>query len=91
MKEYLNENLSNEERIMNLVNEYGWINGSHHKQWIIDQIMRITMGCPVITENYISNDEKQIYSMTFIGTNAIYNMWCKDEDGNYAWDEGIAP
>lgn len=29
---------------MELIDNYGWIDGAHHKQWIIDQIARIVKG-----------------------------------------------
>ena len=30
------------------LNRYGWIDGERHKQWVIDQAMRIYHGTPVV-------------------------------------------
>lgn len=34
----------NEQKIMRLIERYGWIDGSHHKQWVLDQIARVILG-----------------------------------------------
>lgn len=36
-----------EEAILDLISEYGGIDGSHHKQWLLDQIVKI-----ITEENY---------------------------------------
>lgn len=33
--------MTKEEQILNLIENYGGIDGNHHKQWILDQIVRI--------------------------------------------------
>lgn len=33
-----------EQKILFLIERYGGIDGSHHKQWVIDQIARIIAG-----------------------------------------------
>lgn len=30
------------------INEYGSIDGAHHKDWVIDQVVRILMNTPVV-------------------------------------------
>lgn len=47
---------------------WGAFDGAHHKQWAIDQIVRVLAGDG-------------------------YKKWVDDysEDGEYEWDEGIAP
>ena len=32
------------EKIVELIEDYGWIGGEFHKQWVIDQIIRICKG-----------------------------------------------
>ena len=27
-------------KAMDLIEQYGWIDGAHHKQWVLDQIVR---------------------------------------------------
>lgn len=31
----------NELKVINIISRYGGIDGAHHKQWMLDQIMRI--------------------------------------------------
>lgn len=31
-------------RVLNLLSEYGGIDGAHHKQWLLDQIARTVSG-----------------------------------------------
>lgn len=38
------ENDSKISKTINLIEEYGWIDGDHHKTWVIDQILRILFG-----------------------------------------------
>lgn len=43
------------------ISEYGYIDGSHHKQWVLDQVMRILLGTPVIvTEARWSDGFKEL-------------------------------
>jgi len=35
---------------MLFIEHYGYIDGSHHKQWVIDQIARILQGTPIIVK-----------------------------------------
>ena len=78
MKLHLEPRLSKEERISFLINEYGWIDGAHHKQWILDQVMRIILDCPVIEEtSKDSNGNDYVYKS--LGKNLDYEQWA-DED-----------
>jgi hypothetical protein len=48
-----------EERIknaMDVINSYGYIDGAHHKQWIIDQIARSLLG-PCDYEAWAAEEE----------------------------------
>ena len=31
-------------RALRLIGEYGWTQGAHHKQWVIDQVLRLLAG-----------------------------------------------
>jgi len=33
-----------EEKILNTIERYGMISGSHHKQWILNEILKTTLG-----------------------------------------------
>ena len=66
---------------------YGGIGGGHHMQWLLDQIVRIMCGCPLIE------------TTDWYGENDAYRAWVADyesaggseDPGSYEWDKGIAP
>lgn len=71
----LSENEDRAERAIDLGIRYGQIDGSHHKMWVIDQMIRILTGSDyekIIKENSLPNEGD-------------------DEDEVYEWDCGIAP
>lgn len=53
---------------LDVIEQYGQIDGAHHKAWVIDQVVRAL-------------------------TDEGYDAWVTayTQDGEYAWDEGIAP
>jgi hypothetical protein len=71
---------------------YGQIDGAHHKQWVLDQVVRILTGTPIeITEARWSNGHKEYRCQ--LGTSKAYKKWVKEyeNDGEYEYDEGIPP
>jgi hypothetical protein len=65
----------------------GGFDGSHHKQWVIDQMIRALTGGPNIgTENDPEYGESTEY-LEWVKT------FCDGDDGpnTYEWDTGIAP
>lgn len=64
------------------------VDGAHHKQWIIDQMVRILAG-----EDY----EKWVKDYRSCGYQHCMrhedgdDEWTDDCDAGYSWDEGIAP
>jgi hypothetical protein len=62
---------------------YGGIDGAHHKDWTIDQMVRALTGCPVLEESQGESEEYQ--KLVADARNG--------EDGpeTYSWDLGIAP
>ena len=59
MKDTAIERLKN---IRKLIEAYGYIDGAHHKQWLLDQIMREIMGTQYDQWKYEYehvNDEKE--------------------------------
>lgn len=71
---------------------YGGIDGAHHKDWTIDQMVRALTGCPVVKDNL--GTEHVIHQQ---GESAEYQgliaQACAGEDGpnTYEWSTGIAP
>lgn len=34
--------------VLHWIEMYGYIDGAHHKQWLLDQIVKISLGAPVV-------------------------------------------
>lgn len=72
---------------------YGKVDGAHHKQWVIDQMVRALTGCPQVR---IDRGPEAMPHFRK-GESFEYLKWVADfqagEDGpeTYTWDTGIAP
>jgi len=84
------------EHALQIAVRYGGIDGAHHKDWVIDQIVRALTNCPI--EEKVSEDCRgESYSFETQGESEAYKElveWsCDGEDGpnTYSWDKGIAP
>lgn len=83
-----------EERIRGALNAVVVWNcdGSHHKQFLIDQMVRCLTGCPEVRmtnevgRTYVELGESEEYR-------AFVRRYTAGEDGpdTYEWDTGIAP
>lgn len=75
------------QKALDIAFSYGNVDGSHHKMWTIDQMVRALTGCPMVQE-----DSYQVQ-----GESEEYKEWVREvkqgEDGpeTYEWDIGIAP
>lgn len=84
------------EKALQLIDCYGDIDGGHHKQWVLDQVVRALTDCPV---RVITGTDYNGINFCYDGPgkSAEYEQWIKShadgEDGpnTYDWDEGIAP
>ncbi len=88
---------------MAFVESYGQIDGSHHKQWVLDQVARILLGTPVVLEiarwgvdlDHIDLEEYRFWTGDPSQNYAdwVEEMLGSEEDGEfeYSYDEGIAP
>ena len=76
--------------------QYGSTDGSHHKMWVIDQMVKALTGCPMIKEKFIDCNGNE-YTYECQGESDEYKKWVIEhndgEDGpeTYEWDEGCAP
>jgi hypothetical protein len=79
-----------EELAMEFISRYGYIDGSHHKQWVLDQVARILMGTPVIKKEAKWDNGRVEQRYTTGNPSAKYLAWIGDEIDD---DEaiGIAP
>lgn len=79
------------------VEMYTGIDGSHHKDWLIDQIARILKGTKVIIKLAKWDDGIEEYRFTLDDASIEYHKWvermCDGEDGadTYSYEVGIAP
>jgi len=84
------------EKALALAVKFGGIDGAHHKDWVIDQMVRALTGCPMETQTGVDANQK-LYFYQAQGKSEEYNNLikeaCNGEDGpdTYYWDEGIAP
>lgn len=75
----------------------GGCDGEHHKQWVIDQMVRALTGCPMVMVLNPSANGGAGLMVEAQGESAEYRQWVADvkagEDGpeTYEWDTGIAP
>ena len=83
-------------RAIDFAVKYGSIDGAHHKDWVIDQMVRALTGCPMLIVE--AQDYKGVpYTYEIQGESEEYNELvkeaCDGEDGpdTYSWDVGIPP
>lgn len=76
--------------------KYGGIDGAHHKDWVIDQMVRALTGCSMETGTAKDVDGVE-YTYEYQGESEEYEQLvadaCDGEDGpdTYSWDVGIPP
>lgn len=79
-----------------VIERHGQTDGAHHKQWVIDQVVRHLLGCPTEIKAFHWPGSKP-YVAEIMGENDSYKQWVKDQcsgvDGpkTYDYDQGIAP
>jgi hypothetical protein len=76
-----------------LAHEGGGVDGSHHKMWVIDQMVRALTGCPMVDRKGVDCNGKA-YDYQTQGESDEYVKWvAHHNDGDegpstYEWDEG---
>lgn len=76
--------------------DFGDTDGGHHKQWALDQVVRILTGCPV-KQKTVTHPDGTEYSYAVLGESEEYHKWLREfaagEDGphTYQWDIGTPP
>lgn len=74
------------------IDTYGGIDGSHHKQWVIDQCSRILRGTPVNVSLAKWSNGETTYRVITGEPSYEYLEYVKAENGfGYEVDEGVAP
>lgn len=81
---------------LNVAAECSQVDGAHHKAWVIDQMVRELLGCPVVIWQALDSQGLP-YNYEALGESQEYLDWIEfykaGEDGpdTYDWDIGIAP
>lgn len=85
------------EKALSIAVAYGGNDGAHHKDWVIDQMVRALTGCPLETILHTPHGGGESYSYQAQGESEDYKALvadaCNGEDGpqTYSWETGIAP
>jgi hypothetical protein len=71
---------------LEVARQFGHIDGSHHKDWVIDQMVRHLTSCPLVDK---INTSAVGGSLTYkgLGESEAYREFI----AGLRWDEGIAP
>ena len=81
---------------LRLIHDLGGIDGGHHKQWLLDQIVRTLTGCPIETREAVDSRGAS-FTHEVLGESDAYREWVRafedGEDGprTYEWDTGCPP
>ena len=75
---------------------YGRTDVAHHKDWVIDQMVRALTGCPVRLDVEVLAGGKEFILCEQLESEAYKELVaqaCAGEDGSqtYGWSTGIAP
>jgi hypothetical protein len=73
------------EQALEIARRYGQTDGSHHRLWVIDQMVRALTGCPAApTGEFAGESEEYRY---------FVERSCEGDDGpdTYEWETGVAP
>ena len=82
---------------LDFIESYGQTDGSHHKQWVIDQVVRILLGTPVVVKRARWDNGHQALRVSTGEPSARYLEWVRrykeGEDGpdTYGYEEGVSP
>ena len=83
---------------LHYIKQYGQIDGEHHKQWVLDQVVRVLNGATIENMRLAEWDNGERNYRFNVGTSAQYEEWVeemleRDENGEpqYSYDVGIPP
>lgn len=85
--------------VLYFITLYGGIDGAHHKDWVMDQVVRICHGCKFKIKKGIWDDGLVEWRIQIVSATKEYKKWVQeitgpvDENGEteYYYDCGIAP
>ena len=83
--------------VLYYIERYGQIDGAHHKDWVMDQVVQILKGTKIIIKKAEWDNGHSEYRINLDKPSDEYFQWVVDmkngEDGpeTYGYDPGIAP
>lgn len=78
-------------RAIDLIFQFGGICGEHHKQWVLDQVVRILTGCSYREEKGIDDYGIEYDYYILFESEEYLRLIGEYSRGGYSWDKGIAP
>lgn len=91
------ESFTKEQWVLTFIENYGGIDGAHHKDWVLDQVVRILHGTTVLVALAKWSDGTENYRFNLDEPPPSYWQWVNEmkagEDGpeTYDYEFGIAP
>lgn len=87
------KNYNSSDWAMYFIASYGQIDGSHHKQWVLDMVSRVLNGTAVIVKEASWDNGQKEYRISLDTPSENYLQWVEEMKcgGEYDYDEGIAP
>jgi hypothetical protein len=83
--------MTQSEKIIRALEEIHNPDGAHHKQFVIDQVLRCLTGCELIQKTAVDCNEKPYTYMAY-GESAEYLEWVREyKETGAEWDIGVAP
>lgn len=99
-KETPYENYKPSDWAVHFISHYGQYDGDFHKQWTMDQVVRILKGVPVILKRATWEDGHSEYRFKTGDVTTEYLEWVEwmkgdydeeEEEHEYSYDEGVPP
>jgi hypothetical protein len=93
-------NFKPQDWVVYFIERYGQYDGGHHKQWVMDQVVRILKGTIIEVKLAKWNDGTVEYRVSTGEPSQEYKDWVQEmlgdyneeeEEYEYYYDEGIAP
>lgn len=75
------------------IDQFGWVDGAHHKDWVLDQVARILNGTEVIVKQARWENGQTEFRIDLGEPSEAYVKWRTEiTDGNYEnYEEGCPP
>ena len=75
------------------IQKYSGIDGTHHKDWVLDQVARILTGSEIIIKEAKWENGQKEYRVILHKPSRKYKDWVAEitKDGEYTYELGIAP